>query len=152
MMRALRLALSVSIAAGAIAGGSGMVFEFSSGAPNHPEGFGAWTVRWDGRQLAIEHRVRDRVTRYPAVAPAAEDSAALGKLIEAARLEEGARELRAAPPGRVPASFKIRRGAKETTAKVWVDWDRPGDPVTQLVRKLGELIERHTGTRPVLIS
>ena len=126
------------------------VFEFDSGSPNHPEGFGAWRVRWDASGFAVSHQVRDRVTDYPPVRLAPEDESALRALIEAATLETRGDSLPAGAPGRPMAVFRTGRGGDVATVRVWVDWDRAGDPIVELVRKIGELIEKHTGVRPVL--
>lgn len=128
------------------------VFEFGSGSPHHPEGFGAWTVRWDDTGFSITHRVRDDVIEYPPVSLAGDDEAELRKLIDAAALERREDSHTPGTPDRVPASFRIARGEHVTTVKVWVDWDRPDDPVVQLIQKIAALIEKHTGVTPVLAS
>jgi hypothetical protein len=125
------------------------VFEFDSGSPHHPEGFGAWRVRWDESGFAITHQVRDRVTDYPKVRLAPEDESALRALIDAADFETRGDTVPSAAPGRPFAVFRVGSGR---VVRVWVDWDRTGDPIVRLTDKIGELIEKHTGVTPVLRS
>lgn len=128
------------------------VFEFDSGLSHHPEGFGAWRARWDESGFAITHQVRDRVTDYPKVSLAPEDEAALRARIEEANLRARGNILPSAAPGRAFASFRVGSGGDVKPVRVWVDWDREDDSVVRLIRKIGKLIEKHTGVMPVLRS
>jgi hypothetical protein len=92
------------------------------------------------------------VTDYPRVRLAREDEAALRALIDEANLEARGDILPSAAPGRPFASFPVGSGARVRTVRVWVDWDRADDSVVRLIRKIGELIEKHAGVTPVLRS
>jgi hypothetical protein len=108
------------------------VFEFDSGSPHHPEGYGAWRVRWDESGFAITHQVRERVTDYPKVRLASDDQAALRALIDAADFETRGDTVPSAAPGRALAMFRVGSGR---AVRVWVDWDRTDDPIVRLTHK-----------------
>ncbi len=151
-MWAAKLTLTLAVNFAAYAAEPAMTFEFNSGASHHPEGFGAWTVRWNNSLLCIAHQVRDKIEKFPPVSLSSQDKAELQKLIDAANLESSAPTLAPTAPGSVPATFRITRGEKINTTKRWVDWDRSADPVLILIKKLAELIEKHTAAKPVLQS
>jgi hypothetical protein len=140
------------LAMSSVMGAQPAAFEFDSGSSHHPEGFGAWRVRWDASGFAITHQVRDRVIEYPPVRLAPEDDAALRALIDAAGLDRRGDAVPPAAPGRPVATFRTGNGDRGRSVRVWVDWDRDGDPIVRLTHKIGELIEKHTGVTPVLRS
>jgi hypothetical protein len=126
-----------------------MIFEFDSGSPNHPEGFGAWRVRVDGDRISIVHQVRENVRQYPEMTLSDHDQRELQDSIDAARLDEQRQTSSQGVPDQPIATFRVGRGDARTV-RVWIDGRKTDDPVVKLLHRLADLIEKLTGTRPVL--
>jgi hypothetical protein len=146
----MRAGAVILLAAVFLFGARVMNFEFSSGATHHPEGFGAWSVKWDGRAFVITHQVREQKKQYPPATLSSQDERELLALLEQARQQELTDNGGRVVPDRVQASFTFTTGADSKTIRTWVDRNRQDDALAKLMRKIAQLIEKHTGVKPVL--
>jgi hypothetical protein len=129
---------------------SGKVFEFDSGAANHPEGFGAWKIKVQGNRADFEHRVHQRTTRYPPVTLTEPEQNGLWDLIGALDFSQHSQTVRPSIPDQAALTLSISDRAGTRRLNVRVDWNKTDEPVARLVQRLAELIAKYTGEKPVL--
>ncbi|HEY2980652.1 MAG TPA: hypothetical protein VGJ22_05690 [Anaerolineales bacterium] len=127
------------------------LFAFSSASAHDSDGFGEWRVRAEeSGRLSIEHNLLGAVTDFGSFRLSPSENASLWDLIADAALEARGAAHRAAVPHEAMLAFAL--SAQETlhSVQLWATEAFADEPIARLIENMGNLIEKYTGTTPVL--
>ncbi len=126
-------------------------FSYSSGGAYHISGFGEWSITLDqAGNFAVTHIVNDMITDYGTFALSTEENAALWDLIDAADINKLKSSGRLGMPDEVQYTLALTENGRRHEVQIWIDEAQKIEAITQLVAKIGSLIETYTGQQPVL--
>jgi hypothetical protein len=127
------------------------LFAFSSAAGHDSDGFGEWRVRAEeSGRISIEHNVPGAVTDFGSFHLSPTETASLWDLITAAAFDQRSAAHRAAAPHEALLAFAL--SAQETlhSVQLWATEAFADETIARLILSVGDLIEKYTGTKPVL--
>ena len=127
------------------------LFAFSSAAAHDSDGFGEWRVRAEeSGRLTVEHNVLGAVTDFGSFSLSPSETASLWDLITAAAIEQRVPSRRAIVPHETLLAFAL--SAQETlhSVQLWANEAFADESIARLIEDVEKLIEKYTGTKPVL--
>jgi hypothetical protein len=125
--------------------------EFSSGGEYHPTGYGAWTARLCGDgSLVITHVVRDETKSEDVVVLTKSESRKLFSLFCAVDIKGMKPPVRKGMPDEVTYRLDLKDGSGTYRKSVWLNDARQDPAIMDLVAYLETLIEKYTGSKPVM--
>jgi len=127
------------------------LFAFSSASAHDSDGFGEWRVRAEeSGRFSIEHNVPGAVTDFGSFHLSPSETASLWDLITAAAFEQRSVSHRAAVPHEAMLAFALSAQERLHSVQLWATEAGADESIARLIESVGGLIEKYTGTKPVL--
>jgi hypothetical protein len=101
-------------------------------------------------RFSIEHNVPGAVTDFGSFVLSPSETASLWELITAAALERRNASRRAGSSHEAMLAFALSAHETLHSVQLWADEAFADQAIARLIESMGELIEKYTGTKPVL--
>jgi len=126
-------------------------FEFSSGNPYHPEGFGEWQFEVDlAGKISVRHIIQEEINDFGTFSLSPQEKINLWEQIQAADFQRSAIPEKSGMPDESQFIFVLHTPEGNQAYRIWQSDIAAYEKIAALVDQISILIEKYTGEEPIL--